>query len=796
MSHGPFSPESNEPDGDWTERRFDLGPKPSNPFSDVPLRTPLDEGGRASIPPGPILPEPGQILLEKYEVKERLGKGGMGMVWRVRDTHLGIDRALKMILPDAAFDPETRVRFAREAKLQARMFEHPNTIRILTSGLDKHGACYLLMEYVRGKSLEKILQPGQPMPLPWVAYILEQLCDVLQFAHDNVDELTGKPGPIIHRDLKPSNLMSSEGPGGRVCLKVLDFGIAKMHGTDAQLMESLTRVGHGVGTPPYSSPEQNVGEAEPRSDIYSVGVILYECLTGFRPFSGNLRALLTATMAVSPPRFAEINPELHVPAEVEQVVMSCLAKEPADRPSSARELARMFLEACGPMTPMPTPMYATPTPTPTPGHGHGVSGVGTGSAAGGSVATQPGTPGSARSGQVGLSFPTTEGFLSEPAVKRSWSDKPVVPFPWFRIAFSALFLIGASGLCVWLSFIRADPSKGGKPPSHAEATTKTIAEPAPRYREVNGRTYSLWDEKSKTYLAKGYKPVEPVELVDSRWPRLLQREADGVTFIRMPAGSCKLGTKRNDPDDNSDNFPPFEYRSPGFYIQECEVTNREMDAFALSYPDAARNPARSEPLRDWRKEYDQILQPLDGGGVGPETAARHPAVMIPWSVADSFARTYHAYLPTEAQWEYAARSGKSGARLVWSDEQDNNPGTSSTLAVIDQDADRVPPTHAIGTIETDKTLLGVRDMIGNVREWCRDERRPYRFDGKAAEPVEVTDKSPPETEVAVRGGYFRSGLESRYVSYRGAGYRLSDEPKKYVGFRLVLEDADGPGEPR
>ena len=255
----------------------------------------------------------------------------------------------------------------------------------------------------------------------------------------------------------------------------------------------------------------------------------------------------------------------------------------------------------------------------------------------------------------------------------------------------------------------------------------------------------------------------------------------------MPAGTCKLGTRRNDPDFDSDNSPPFEYRSPGFYIQEYEVTNREMDAFALSHADDVRDPSRADPFRDWKENYNKIKQPIESGGAGPKDAARHPAVSIPWSVADAFASAYQAYLPTEAQWEYAARSGKSGSSLLWSIKEDNEELCQS-LAAIDQDADRRTPTYAVGTFDKDKTSLGVRDMIGNVREWCRDTRRKgYRTDGTAAEPVFITVDSPSEIDVAVRGGAFDMRCDARFVTYRGTGYRLSSDPKGNLGFRLVIE---------
>jgi serine/threonine-protein kinase len=198
-----------------------------------------------------------------------------------------------------------------------------------------HEVAFIEMEYVRGQSLNQVLVPGQPMPLDWVVHLLDQLCDVLQAANDE---------GIIHRDLKPPNLMLVDGkqPGSKV-LKLLDFGIAKIR----EVADDVRTVsGSFMGTPLYSSPEQIMGEqVDARSDIYSVGLILYELLTGYRPFDGSIKAIIYKHTMVPPPPFAEVNPDVHVPPAVEAVVLKCLAKDPAQRPQSPRELVEAFRRA-------------------------------------------------------------------------------------------------------------------------------------------------------------------------------------------------------------------------------------------------------------------------------------------------------------------------------------------------------------------------------------------------------------------------------------------------------------------
>ncbi|MBX6316183.1 MAG: serine/threonine protein kinase, partial [Isosphaeraceae bacterium] len=312
---------------------------------------------------GPI--EAGMILFGRYRIVRKLGQGGMGSVWLVRHLELDALRALKLIDPRIAADPQVRGRFKREAQLMARL-DHPHAASVHDARLTQ-GAAFIEMEYIRGQSLSRLLTPGGPMPLDWTGRVLEQLCDVLQAAHDR---------GIVHRDLKPSNMMLVEDrPPGKEFLKVLDFGIAKILSPDGTSPDDLTtRSGAALFTPQYASPEQVIGGAiDTRSDLYSVGVILYELLTGYRPFAGP--HVTYQHLSTPAPRFAERNPAVVVPPEIEQLVLRCLAKNPAERPQSARELFEEFQRALArprpaaptteempePATP-PLPPTALPTP--------------------------------------------------------------------------------------------------------------------------------------------------------------------------------------------------------------------------------------------------------------------------------------------------------------------------------------------------------------------------------------------------------------------------------------------------
>jgi formylglycine-generating enzyme required for sulfatase activity/tRNA A-37 threonylcarbamoyl transferase component Bud32 len=263
-------------------------------------------------------------------VIEKLGEGGMGEVWRVRHAGFTRDRALKLIHTRFALNAETRERMLREAQAMDQI-SHAHAVTVHDVGTDP--VPYIEMEFVQGKTLNKAVPPDTPMPLDWTARILEQLCDVLQVAHDH---------GIVHRDLKPSNLMLLDGcPPGKEFLKVLDFGIAKFLHSD---VENITVLGSTLGTLSYMSPEQvlNSAEVDARADIYTIGTILYELLTGCRPFTSRVPQIYNDIIHTPAPRFHERNPHVQVPRGVEDLVLRCLEKEPKNRPSSARALAEDF----------------------------------------------------------------------------------------------------------------------------------------------------------------------------------------------------------------------------------------------------------------------------------------------------------------------------------------------------------------------------------------------------------------------------------------------------------------------
>lgn len=276
----------------------------------------------------------GRVFLGRYETRRLLGEGGMGRVYLARQLDLGREVVVKVMHEHIASDAKFRDRFERETLLMAR-FQHPGAVTLYDASLnDPLGPC-IVMEYVKGVNLETMLAKNGRMSAPRVGRIIGELCEVLQAAHD---------ANIMHRDLKPANLMVIEPDTPRERIKVMDFGLAKLIDSEAVRKVTDTNVDFAVGTPGYICPEQVRGEEmDHRGDLYSVGVMMYELLTGRLPFQGPTSMdILLAHATEEPPSFAELELSGWVPREVEQLVFDCLAKNPEDRPQSARELAERF----------------------------------------------------------------------------------------------------------------------------------------------------------------------------------------------------------------------------------------------------------------------------------------------------------------------------------------------------------------------------------------------------------------------------------------------------------------------
>jgi len=274
--------------------------------------------------------------LGQYRLVSLIGSGGMGDVYLAEHQLMKRPVAIKLIRPSKAADKQALARFEREVRATAKL-SHWNTIEIFDYGRTEDGTFYYVMEYLPGMSLADLIEKHGPLPTSRAIHLLMQTCDALSEAHGR---------GLIHRDLKPGNIYAAQRGGYYDVAKLLDFGLAKPISTDSQPVH-LTQEGSITGSPLYMAPEQALGDSEPdeRSDIYSLGAVAYYMLTGHPPFEGDraIKIILShAHDVVVPPTRLRAD----LPPDIEQIILRCLAKNPAERYGSAAAL-REALGECG-----------------------------------------------------------------------------------------------------------------------------------------------------------------------------------------------------------------------------------------------------------------------------------------------------------------------------------------------------------------------------------------------------------------------------------------------------------------
>lgn len=272
----------------------------------------------------------GSVLAQRYDLIAELGRGGMGVVYKAKHIALPKFFAVKVLNRELSSDPGLSARFMQEAKT-ASLLDHPNLVSIYDYGTTEYGESYLVMDFIDGQSLAEALTQMKRIEQREAVKIFMQICEGFSHAHGL---------GVIHRDLKPSNIMLINSRDGRNLVKVVDFGIAKMIGEEggiAQIAQSLTKTGEFFGSPLYMSPEQGVGGVvDHRTDIYSLGILMYECLTSAPPFRGeNFFATVMQHCEQEPRPFSK---ELGISKELEAIVFKALAKNPDERFQSMEEL--------------------------------------------------------------------------------------------------------------------------------------------------------------------------------------------------------------------------------------------------------------------------------------------------------------------------------------------------------------------------------------------------------------------------------------------------------------------------
>jgi tRNA A-37 threonylcarbamoyl transferase component Bud32 len=288
--------------------------------------------GKCGTPLTSVGPKPGDIIADRYRVVAPIGRGAMGTVYRAEHVQISKVMAIKLLHRELQQNPENVARFHREAESASRL-NHPNTVHVFDFGRTKSGSLYLVMDYVDGDDLAKVLDKDGPMPFGRVAYLCAQVAGSVEDAH---------AAGIVHRDLKPENVVITESRDGEMA-KVLDFGLAKLF--EGTVEAQVTSSGTIVGTPYYMSPEQIQGqELDGRSDVYAIGAIMYECVVGKPPFEApNPVGVLSKHLSEEPLRPSARSP-LSVPAEADEIILRCLEKDPDHRYQTAEELKQALID--------------------------------------------------------------------------------------------------------------------------------------------------------------------------------------------------------------------------------------------------------------------------------------------------------------------------------------------------------------------------------------------------------------------------------------------------------------------
>lgn len=292
--------------------------------------------GTRLVVPTPAAPDlVGTLLDDRYEIQSKLGEGGMGRVYLSADRTTHETVAIKVLTRGLGRDPKALVRLRREAAYGMRL-AHPNICHIIRLGQTEDGATYIVMPYVQGEVLvERTNRLGQ-IPLDEAVGLVADIAAGLNAAHDF---------GIVHRDLKPENIMVRTDEHGTHAV-VMDFGLAKAQ-TVGKELEKLTATGIVLGTPEFMSPEQLRGKPlDRRSDVYALGLVTYEMLTGKLPFDGRTQqALMIARLKEDPKPLHEVRPDLHFPPQVDVVLEKSIRREASDRYHTAPDFAKAFAAA-------------------------------------------------------------------------------------------------------------------------------------------------------------------------------------------------------------------------------------------------------------------------------------------------------------------------------------------------------------------------------------------------------------------------------------------------------------------
>jgi len=656
--------------------------------------------------------------LGPYRILEQIPLGGMATVYKAYQP--GMDRhvALKVLPHHYARDPRFTKRFEQEARVIAKL-EHRNIVPVYDFG-EQEGTAYLAMRYLQAGTVKEILSHG-PLPLPDAAKLLSDIASALDHAHSQ---------GIIHRDVKPSNVLVDK--QGNAYLT--DFGIAKVIESTLEMTGSAA-----LGTPAYMAPEQTLGKpVTPQSDVYSLGVMLYEMVTGKPPFEADTPMAIALMHVHEPlPLPRKVKPDL--PEMVERVILKALAKEAKDRYQSAGEVAQAFGEAMGAETASPSSRLAELASVAATGKG----------------------------GEE-VTYDIREELRKRESIEQRHR--------WIRRAPTVIGLVVILALVIGLVTVAyqqmqsqatltavamAATVEAGKPTTTPPSTdtpqptaTLDLNVAATQQQALTQTQVSLEDATQSAYQTISVRTpsATPTPAPTLSIGSTKVSSTDGMVQMYVPEGEFLMGAASSDPDAQGDEKPRHKVYLDAFWIDQTEVTNA-MYALCVDAGVCRTRTYSSEQLN-------------------------HPVNFVSWVDANEYCERVGRRLPTEAEWEKAAR-GIDGRIYPW-----GNSAPDSTLLNYNNE---IGETTEVGSYPKGASPYGAIDMAGNVSEWVND----WYDDNYYAKSPSDNPRGPTSGTYRVHkgGAYFAPAFLSR------ASQRIINLPEDRVPIGIRCAEPGVPSQP-
>jgi serine/threonine-protein kinase len=641
-------------------------------------------------------------MLGQYRVEEEIGRGGMGVVFRAVHVGIGQLAAVKVLLVRRADDPSYLRRFTNEARAVSRV-DHPGLVKLFDFGETASGVPYILMEHLAGEllraRLERLRRTGKALDLVSATRVARQVASALATTHAR---------GIVHRDLKPENLMlvaDDEAPGGER-VNVLDFGIARL--TTERTTE--TAPGTVIGTAAYMSPEQCAGDAEldGRSDVYSLGVVLYEMIAGAPPFRGDFATLLRRHLLEAPKPLQIAAPEAS--PEIAGLVARMLAKEPSRRPDMAEVLDELRRCEGG---------WSRETETETETEAE--RGAMTSPNAVTEDRSRPLHDVTTRSSSPPLDAATT---VAEPTIEPT--EAPRI-----------------------------------EPPGASPATRA----PASRTRRAGSIALAVVAVIAGTFAVRALLPKPPIVALTGMVHLAGGTFQMGSTAVEIDAECRRLGA--DCPRALLDREQPVrEVTISPFQLDAHEVDNTAFAAWleAIAPSLDVREDRDSHAPRFVDQRAGGLLIADLGAGVNGVTRTpdghfaaragqeRKPVALVTWDGASLYCRATGKRLPTEAEWELAAR-GTTRRRFPWGNEAPRCDGVAFDRAKGGACEGQPQGAADVGTSPQDRTPEGIWDLGGNASEWVEDPfALPYYPPCGACVDPRAEASVPPADDLRIRRG--------------------------------------------